>query len=104
MFCIYNKILHSVFSKIFKTNNSNTIASCQFYSGNLNFSLLYHFHRYMFLSKMLLQKKLDETSKIDSLDFKEFISLQSKYKFLKTDSKISLKKKLFKEFEKSISM
>ena len=40
----------------------------------------------------------------DCLDFKEFLSIESKYKFLKTDSKTSLKNKLFNEFEKSISM
>jgi len=95
---------NSVFAKLFKTSNTETISCCQFFTGNLCFKMLYHMQRYCFLAKLMTQKLLDNRCKIDIPDYTEFHAIQCLFNLSSYDSRNRLKFKMFETFNHSIDL
>ena len=93
-----------MYCKIFKTYNSNIISECQYYSGYLNFSILFGLQRYIFLLNLFPTSVMDDRSEIDRIDYREFSALKSKYKFEDNDSRYILKLKAWRQFEGSFDI
>ena len=89
----------SMYCKIFRTFDSNIISQCQYYSGFLNFTILYELQRYNFLLNLLSNSIIDERAELDRNDYRDFCALKAKYKFEANDSKWTLKFKAWKIFE-----
>jgi len=90
---------NSVFSKIFKSFDDRVIMCCQFYCKYLCFDLLLDLHRYMLLSKLVINGCIDSRSELDRPDYKDYIDLKSKYNFHDSDSLHKIKLKVWKRFE-----
>ena len=105
--CELNSFSHaynSMFAKIFNSYDNNVISCCQFYSGYLCFELLYDFHRYSFLSQLLLNDFLDRRSMIDIPGYRDYCALQMKYNINCIDSPKLIKHKLWKAFGEKVNM
>ena len=94
---------NSVFAKIFKTADQNTISLCQYYCGTLPFNLLFELQRYKFLSKLLLQGRLSRVSSIDITDISDLTMYELKYDFKLSDSITVLKRKVWAVFNSMIN-
>ena len=98
----FSFVYNSIFCKIFKTTDKDTIACCQYYCGYLSFTKLYDMHRFLFLSKLVMNSNVSNVLKIDELDFNDYLSLIKKYNFEHEDSKYIIKQKVWKVFETEI--
>ena len=88
----------SVFAKIFKVTNTQIIRFCQYYSGQLCFSLRYDLSRYNFLNNMIIKGQLIDKRKIDALDIQDLNRLRTKYGFTCNDSVNLVKRKVWNYF------
>ena len=97
-----NFAYNSVFCKIFKTSNANTILNCQYYSGNLTFTMTYEYQRYNFLNKLIHSKMFDKQSKVNEPDVNDYNRIQVKYNLKSTDSHNMIKSKMWNVFSSLI--
>ena len=96
-------IYNSIFAKISKTADQNTISLCQYYCGTLPFNLLFELQRYKFLSK-LLQGRLSRLSSIDINDISDLAMYELKYNFkTSSDSVTVMKRKVWAVFNAMIN-
>ena len=52
----------------------------------------------MFLSKLISLGLLDDKRELDRLDYRDFLTLNSKYSLIMTDSKFKIKQKFWNYF------
>ena len=91
-----NYAYNSVFCKIFKTSNANTILNCQYYSGNFNFTMRYEYIRYMFLNKLINKNRhVDKHAKVDESDMRDYNKIQAAYNLKSTDSVYKIKQNIY---------
>ena len=88
--------------KFSNSYDNNVLSFCQFYSGYLNFNVLYDLHRYTFLTKLIKGGYLHEKSTIDRFDFCDYRQLQNKYHLCESDSSDKVKYNMWKHFETHI--
>lgn len=100
----FSHAYNSVFAKIFNSYDNNVLSFCQFYSGYLNFNVLYDLHRYTFLTKLIKGGYLHEKSTIDRFDFCDYRQLQNKYHLCESDSSDKVKYNMWKHFETHIGI
>ena len=95
---------NSMYGKLFKTFDKKTILSCQYYCGYLCFDLLFDLQRYMFLSKLVSTGLLDDRRELDRLDYRDLLTLKSKYNLIINDSKFRIKQKFWDYFMNLINI
>ena len=100
----FSHAYNSVFANIFNSYDNNVLSFCQFYSGYLNFNVLYDLHRYTFLTKLIKGGYLHEKSTIDRFDFCDYRQLQNKYNLCESDSSDKVKYNMWKHFETLIGI
>jgi len=93
-----NFAYNCVFCKIFKTTDNTTILNCQYYSGNLTFTMKYEYQRYNFLKKLINDKTFDKKNKVNEPDVKDFNRIQVKYNLNSKDSQNLIKLKIWNVF------
>jgi len=87
---------NAYFSKIFKSNNANTIAQCQYFCHIFPFYALYYDHiRYSFLLKYYSYSLSQQPNSLNHDDFLEITKLITKYNFLIGDSVLRRKAKIW---------
>ena len=89
-----NFAYNCVFCKIFKTTDNTTILNCQYYSGNLTFTMKYEYQRYNFLKKLINDKTFDKKNKVNEPDMKDYNRIHVKYNLNSNDSQYMIKLKM----------
>ena len=90
---------NNIFYKVFRSFDKNTILYCQWYCGFWPFELLYDYHRYNFLNKLVVADCLSNLSELDYPDYVEYVNIQCKYGIQERDSIAKIRYKLWKYFE-----
>lgn len=93
-----NYAYNSVFAKIFRIRNPDIISQCQFFSGSLNFTLLYEMRRFCYLQKLIKCNRLSKCSDVDKSDFRSYCTIKAKYMLNDADSSKIVKRKIWDHF------
>jgi len=86
----YNNIFH----KLFKTNDSNIIAWCQFYCGIWSMSTLYDYIRMTFIKSMMKQDCFISNDAPFSSDYDDVCAIMNRYYIAWNDSPHTMKCKI----------
>ena len=95
----FTNAYNNIFYKIFRSFDKNTVSYCQWYCGFWPFELLYDYHRYNFLNRLVVNKLLTCTSAIDNPDYIEYSKIQNKYDIQDSDSIGKIRYNIWKHFE-----
>ena len=100
---IFSNAYNSIFAKVFHSTNQTVIKQCQYYSGYWPLHLLYDYNRYNFLNKLVKSNSLVKGLELDSLDYRDYENMQSKYNIYRMDSIAKIKFKIWTFFESEIT-
>ena len=95
----FSNAYNNVYFKIFHSFDKNTVLHCQWYCGFWPFELLYDYHRYNFLNKLVIAKFVDSKLELDNPDYLEFINIRHKYNILPNDSIATIRYRFWRHFE-----
>jgi len=95
---------NSIFYKLFNVKSKSEIAFCQYYCNYWEFTDLRNYYRYCFLNNLFLKGDLTSRSKLNEPDLFELTSLSKKYGLLSTESKFSIKNKIWLFVENNLSV
>jgi len=93
---------NNIFSRLFKSRNSEIVDQCQFYCGFFPFQSLYDYNRYSFLVNLYNKGSINAVSLFCKLDYVDLCNLAIKYNFNISDSKRCLQFKIWKYLESSL--
>ena len=92
----------SVFSKLFKSYDKSTIKLCQFYCGFWPIAVILDYSRFVFLASLFNKGLISIRNCFDKSDVIELNELTVKYNFKISDSKYSLKNKVWSYLESAL--
>ncbi len=95
----FSNAYNNVYFKIFHSFDKNTVLHCQWYCGFWPFELLYDYHRYNFLNKLVIAKLIGSKLELDNPDYLEFINIRNKYNILPNDSIATIRYRFWRHFE-----
>ena len=94
---------NSAFCKLFKSNDHNVIAQCQFFCRVWPFYALYDYLRFSFLFSQFNNNFVSECNLFYHLDYTDMIVIANKYGFQMNDSYSTFKAKIWRFIECSLA-